>query len=467
MDPGSISGTGAQSFCVSGNPSNIISSSPGNNGLPSIPNTNITYKWEFSTDNINWIIISGVNLSSYDPPTNVNVTTYYRRTLVVTIGNNLPCSSLPSNVVSFIVNSNPNVDFTFTNNQCSGSTIQFNTNSIGTTYTWNFGDSTSSTQQNPTHIFNSTGCGTQDFSVSLTVIDANGCSNTIIKTITIKQAPNAIFKDASVPYTPLNLSNQFNNCQSAGAANPVYNVSVAIHQSSSCISNYTINWGDGSTLQTFSAPPFTHSYTALGAYTMSITALGSNGCTVTKNYIVKNESNPAGGLVSPGNTTNLCAPTPNLAFTISNWASNSPGTSYVLDYGDGSPLITLTQPDLINSIYYNPTNPNLSQNYPVPHSYNSSSCPNPSITARLTISNSCGTTESTINPITILKPATPNFNGPTNACVNSCVTFTNLSTSALNENCAINTYYSWDFGDGTSIYEVTSSGTRMSSKKIL
>ena len=274
------------------------------------------------------------------------------------------------------------------------------------TYTWNFGDSTSSTLQNPNHIYNSSGCGTINYQVSLTIIDANGCSNTTIKTITIKQAPNATFKDASpgVTYNPLNLSNQFNNCQSAGSANPIYNVSVAIHSSSNCISNYIVNWGDGSSLQTFTSAPFTHSYTALGAFTMSITATGNNGCSVIKNYIIKNESNPAGGLVSPGNTTNLCAPTPNLAFTISNWAANSPGTIYVIDYGDNSPLLTLTQPNMINSSYYNSANPNASQNYPVPHSYSSSSCPNPSITAKLTISNSCGTTESTINPITNINP---------------------------------------------------------------
>ena len=67
---------------------------------------------------------------------------------------------------------------------------------------------------------------------------------------------------------------------------------------------------------------------------MVITALGNNGCKNSKSYVIKNVSNPLGGLNSPGSTQNLCAPTSNLQFSISNWGSNSLDTSYSIDYGD-------------------------------------------------------------------------------------------------------------------------------------
>ena len=365
------------------------------------------------------------------------------------------------NILNISVNSLPNVDFSFTENQCSGSAVQFNSIVSGNnpyTYSWSFGDGGTSSQQNPTHIYSSLGCSTENFNVTLTIIDNNGCTNTISKLVTIKQQPIAGFKDNNVTYNPFNLSNQFNNCNSAGA-NANYNVSVApLSSNSNCITSYNIDWGDGSTQQTFTTPPFTHTYTNLGAFNMVITSISSNGCSISKTYVIKNESNPAGGLVSPGSTTNLCAPTPNLQFSISNWALNSPSTTYTIDYGDNTPLINFLQTDLINSTYYNASNPSLSSNYPIPHIYNITSCPNANITAKLTISNSCGTTESTISPIIILRPPSPDFTNPSVACVNTCVTFTNTSNPAYNENCSVSTLYEWDFGDGTGIYSITSSG---------
>ena len=241
-----------------------------------------------------------------------------------------------SNIVTITVNPLPVVDFTYANNQCSGSSIQFNSVVSGNgpyTYSWNFGDGDTSSQQNPTHTYNSIGCGTVNYNVSLTVIDNNGCTTTSTKVITIKQRPDAVFKDNNAgTYNPSNLSNQFNNCNSAGA-NANYNVSVGLHSSSTCITSYSVQWGDGSATQTFTTTPFTHTYTTLGAFIMTITAFGNNGCSVSKSYTIKNESNPAGGLVSPGSTTNLCAPTPYLNFVISNWALNSPGTIYSINYG--------------------------------------------------------------------------------------------------------------------------------------
>ncbi|RZL97204.1 MAG: hypothetical protein EOO88_62840, partial [Pedobacter sp.] len=143
---------------------------------------------------------------------------------------------------------------------------------------------------------------------------------------------------------------------------------------SPCITSYSINWGEGSTIENVTFPQ-QHTYTQLGVYTITIYGYGQNGCNSVKTYQVKNISNPSGGLYSPGSTTNLCAPTAPIQFAITGWYANSLDTTYEVDFGDGTTILNLTQSDLINSSYYNSTIPANSQNYPIPHVYNISNCP--------------------------------------------------------------------------------------------
>jgi hypothetical protein len=192
---------------------------------------------------------------------------------------------------------------------------------------------------------------------------------------------------------------------------------------------------------------------------MAITAIGTNGCSIIKNYTIKNESNPSGGLVSPGSTINLCAPTASIQFKLSNWGLNSPTTTYSINYGDGSPLVTILQSDLMQTSFYNATNPSASLNYPVPHVYNTTTCPGTGISLLLTITNSCGTTTSSIAPIVILRPPTPNFTNPPVACVNTCVSITNTSIPSFSANCTQITRYIWNFGDGSPVFQLDAPGT--------
>lgn len=119
-------------------------------------------------------------------PTNVTETFSYILTAVKDKENNIIAVS-SNDTVTIIVNPLPVADFTFLDNQCSGTAVQFNTTSSGNSYTWNFGDGATSSAKNPTHTFTSLGCGTATFNVTLTVTDANGCSGTIIKPITINK----------------------------------------------------------------------------------------------------------------------------------------------------------------------------------------------------------------------------------------------------------------------------------------
>ena len=143
---------------------------------------------------------------------------------------------------------------------------------------------------NPNHIFNALGCGSQDFNVTLTITNAEGCSSSSSQTVTVLRRPDIEFEDAS--------GNNFDNC-----ANVSTNYTVTVNNTSSsqaCITSYSINWGDGSPVinVTNASFPITHTYTYLSSFYLEITANGDNSCSNSVTYFVKNSSNPAGGITN-------------------------------------------------------------------------------------------------------------------------------------------------------------------------
>jgi gliding motility-associated-like protein len=349
----------------------------------------------------------------------------------------------------------PVIDFTFTNdNTCSGTNVQFTSNASGAgklNYTWNFDDQTTSTLQNPSHAFTSLGCGIGTPQVTSTVTDANGCAAAITKPIKVIQKPDIEFTDLVNPFSI------FSNCGKASIANPEFSIEVEnISKSKSCITSYSIDWGDGSSIETNVTFPRPHTYKRLGAFNLKITAIGSNSCVNSITYVVKNVTNPSVGITSPGTTTNLCAPTEELNFEIAKWGANSPGTIYEVDYGDNSPILTFTQEDLVKTTYYNSSKPSESANFPIPYSYKTSNCPKTEFIVTVVATNACSSTTATVNNITVLTKPNPDFKiGP--ACINSVVSLTNLTIPGFNPDCSQSGKYTWDFGDGSPTVENTSS----------
>lgn len=338
----------------------------------------------------------------------------------------------------------PIVDFTFDNNAaCSGTSVNFTPNATGNapfTYSWSFGDGTTSNNSNPSHIFSSLGCGFQNANVTLTVTDANGCTNSITKAISIQQKPLLEFRDIDNAFDP------FNNCGN-NTTDPSYTINVGIQNvSASCINSYDVNWGDGSPVEANVTFPATHTYTQLGSFNMQITGRGPN-CDNTVSYLIKNSSNPTGSIVNPGNTVNLCTPVSPIEFAIGTWATNPPDTNYFIDFGDGT-TESYTQAQLEASPFFNTTDPINSQNFPIPHTYTETSCPN-SYTVFLFITTSCGQTNLTAGPIIILRKPEVAFEDPPTSCVNQTVQFNNTSLNGFSNNCSISDGYFWDFGDGT------------------
>ncbi|MDO5980332.1 PKD domain-containing protein [Flavivirga spongiicola] len=350
----------------------------------------------------------------------------------------------PANGTATVTVSEPTVDFTFNNNgACSGTSVNFTSNTTGDgpfTYSWNFGSGTPKTNANPSHTFISLGCGFQNVNVTLTVTDTNGCSNSVTKAVSIQQKPRLEFEDIDSAFDP------FNNCGN-NTTDPSYTINVGISSvSTACINSYDVNWGDGSAIETNVTFPATHTYTQLGSFNMDITGRGNN-CDNTVTYLIKNSSNPTGSIVNPGNTVNLCIPVSPIDFAIGSWGTNPPDTMYEVDFGDGV-LENYTQAQLESSAYYNTADPANSQNFPIPHIYTQSSCPN-SYTVQLNISTSCGQTNLTAGPIIILRKPEVDFENPPISCVNSSVQFNNTSTGGYSNDCNVNDGYFWDFGDST------------------
>ncbi|MFZ4522052.1 MAG: PKD domain-containing protein [Bacteroidales bacterium] len=329
------------------------------------------------------------------------------------------------------------------NNACSGTPVNFQGPAgAGYTYLWNFNDPPSGTNntsilQNPSHVFNTYGCGTTTYNVTLTVTNLCGCSTTSLpQAVTIKQQPNPQLADQD-PISP------FSNCDN--------NPSPAIHDfpitlnnatpNAGCISGYTIDWGDGTPISPYAAgfTTATHLYTNLGAFNLVFTATGTNGCSNSITYTVANQSVPAVGISNNGGNTAGCYPI-TFTFTIDGAANNSPGTIYEISYGDGTMETKTNEELLVNNI--------------VSHTYTSSSCgqgiPGNQYTVRVIASNACLiSVEATVNQIKVYKPPVASFSTSpsSNGCVNTSVCVTNTSTPGYGFNCNQVTTWLWNFGD--------------------
>ncbi|MEI6852359.1 MAG: DUF4082 domain-containing protein, partial [Bacteroidota bacterium] len=165
FNAGSILTTG-QTICYNGDPSVI-----GNNVAASGGNSAITYQWQSSTDNFATTPTDiSSNTASYDPPSGLTVTTYYRRQ-----AKDGSCNTIWSNsggvwVVS--INALPTASPGFSTNPiCSGASTTLSANATAgsgtiTTYAWSSGIGGN----------NASGLVSTAGTYTVTVTNSNGCS---------------------------------------------------------------------------------------------------------------------------------------------------------------------------------------------------------------------------------------------------------------------------------------------------
>ena len=316
-------------------------------------------------------------------------------------------------------------DFTFSDNQCSGSPVHFIT-TVTTpgnyTFKWNFGDGKTSGTQSPYHLFSAPGVtGTATFAVSLNVFNrTTGCSNVIAKQVTVLRAPDASFDLSNTKDGTTYFNGTFTNCTSSNL-NPDFTFK-AYNASSTISSNtkYEIDWGEGNgfelltnfnTLSDF----VTHDYHKLGFFSIILRAYNSTDCFGERTYVFFNGNAPGGNLQSIGNTSD-CAPY-TVTWPIVGTEANPPGTKYVFSVNDGSSDTTFTQENL-------PTQ--------ISHTFTKSSCgiglKDNSFTVSFQIINPCTTNITTTLTKTTVKP-TASFDANTDSviCQNTEITFTDSS----------------------------------------
>jgi len=306
-----------------------------------------------------------------------------------------PGGSDTSTQVDYITVTDPAPEAGFTGSPTSGVvplSVNFTDSSSGpiSSWSWNFGDGGSSTAQNPSHTYNSTGT----YSVSLTVTGPGG-SDTLTRTnyIAVSDPPPTA---------------DFSGSPTSGTAPLSVNFSDA---SSGNVTSWSWNFGDGgsSTAQNPS-----HTYSSGGSYTVSLTATGPGGSdTNTKvGYIVVDDPAPTASF--SGSPTSGTAP---LSVSFSD-GSSGPITDWSWTFGDGG-----------TSTAQNPS-----------HTYSSAG----TYSVSLTVTGPGGSDTATLtNYISVSEPPpVADFSGsPTSGVVPLSVNFSDASTGAISS-------WSWTFGDG-------------------
>lgn len=417
------------------------------------------YNWQLSSGGT---IISGQGTNSVT----INWTTNGSQNVIVT---NTGSSCASSDTLSVLVASLTNFAFGSQTIGCAGEPTQFTllpgAYNPGYTYLWDFGDSTSSTSFNPSHIYNT--ARTYTYNVSIT--NTFGCTGTSIAGLTVpaKPTPNFTFTTPTCPSGNVTFTNASTNATS-----------------------YAWDFGDGAT-STATNP--VHAYNTAGTYSVTLTAIATANCDATTTKSVTISANPipnftvngaalactnndedytsnvgggntitwsvsGGGVVFGGQGTN----TANVNWTTAgNYFVKVTATS-----PDGcitSDSLAVTVSDVINVAI--PTNTNacagevtqFNANKPAtggPYTFQwnfgdgaTSTDENPThiftpagtytVTLAITSPGNC-TGTSTTNVVVPAKPVADFVASA--ACPSADVTFTNNSTNA--------TSYTWDFGDG-------------------
>ncbi|MBP1639589.1 MAG: hypothetical protein H6Q17_1172 [Bacteroidetes bacterium] len=324
------------------------------------------------------------------------------------------------------VNPIPNVDFSYPVSSCAGNEIAFLSSISGDSgssysYTWNFGDESTSTEANPSHRYYAPGesSASKDYIVSLTATNTTtSCYSSQAHTITVKCSLDPNLTSNIATLKTYNGVPTFIVCESSSTEIDFINSSTTTAHNQ----NYTIDWGDGtSSFSTNTAwTSTTHTY-SVGLYTLKFSITGDTGCDATREYKVFVGSNPSISLGNPGNTQRCIDET--LEFPISSISNNPPGTTYVVSYNDGSSdeyYDTSTLPSSISHKF-------LKTSCGTYSSVGSSIYEN-AFYVKVLAQNPCGPSESIVIPIYISTPAVAQYSLPSEQfCTNSSITLNNTS----------------------------------------
>ena len=284
------------------------------------------------------------------------------------------------------------------NNVCNGEEATFtdlSTSDPGDpilSWTWDFGDNNTSSFQHPTHTYGAEGT----YDVTLTVNTAS-CSSTEVFQVTVEPAPTAAFSfDPTMGCSPLEV--QFTN-ESIGG------------------DSFTWNFGDGNASPEENP---VHTFQNLGTtdttYQIVLTAMTAFGCGNNDTLEITVMPGAQASFTDNSNPPS-CAPFDAIFTNTSIGAS-----SYLWDFGDGSPTSTA-----VNPTHYYENETGFLQNFQV--------------TLIAYADNGCNDTTS--SNVTVYPTADWSFSvWPDSGCSPLIVTMPFIQ--GINQ-------YEWDFGDGTPV----------------
>lgn len=232
-------------------------------------NTSVAFSDSSVTDGLNpinswvWSYGDGTKDSLLSPPFNHTYKKAGAYNVSLTVNNANGCRDTYKLTAPLII-SKPLVDFSTADSaSCPGKQVHFISQSSGNSikYLWNFGDNSTDTATNPSHIYTSD----TTYSVKLVVTDRYGCTDSLTRQnfITIK-TPHAAFL----------MSDSFTNCP------PLI---VKFTDRSTNAISWRWDFGD-STYSTEINP--IHFYNFAGEFTITLTVTSKGGCTaVYKNKV--------------------------------------------------------------------------------------------------------------------------------------------------------------------------------------
>lgn len=262
---------------------------------------------------------------------------------------------------------------------------------------------------------------TQTVTLTLTVTDDDGCMDTDQVVVTVNPTPSAALS-SNDPNPDLYVSPSGNSVALCGTGLGSYDFQFSDASSALPGASYQVSWGTPPSPFNPASGGWSqvHNYPiGLNTITYTITNPGAGGCSHTTTVDVFLGSNPSVGTSNPGNTL-VCSGT-DLTFPINETVGNSPGTEYVITYGDGNGIT-----------YAHPPPPNVTYAYP------NTNCPGAPYIFRIDAITPCPITSfATAGPIYITDTPQASFTQTADtACVNNSVTFTNTSLGVGGANCS-------------------------------
>ncbi len=383
-------------------------------------NYTTTYFWKFGDGSTG----NGQNVSHTFSQPSSGTNGYYVCLITQTTDNNgNVCTDTTCKFININSPSNCNVGFQYIIDSSAVHFTNYSTSGYPNaqiSYVWNFGDGTSSSLENPTHIYSLNPTGSNSFNVCLQIIVKDSfnnilCQNTLYQTLTLANINNC---QNHFTYTNQNLTYTFTG-----------------HVASSNQTIYSWSFGDGThasgqtVTHTFAQPP-----TGTNGYTVSLATYEfGTYCSDSTWQFIQIDTTSTGSCNANFNWFADSISNPNNIHFLNNSTSGYPNAqiSYVWNFGDGTSS-SLENPTHIYSL--NPTGSNsfnVCLQIIVKDSFNNILCQN-TFCQTLTLAN--------INNCQ---------NHFTYTNQNLTYTFTGHVASSNQ------TIYHWNFGDGTTTYGQT------------